>query len=136
MRLSFPFLPGYNRFSKRCHLISSQHCQQQLLRGATLWLPSTCKLLRLFLYKHLSFSRIFISLFIPWNWVSNFVLKKKEHCELLYSQESVICVPVPLYHCFGMIMGCLQMVTHSASIIWPSPVFNPAYVLKAVEAYK
>uniref|UniRef100_A0A0B7B2P5 Medium-chain acyl-CoA ligase ACSF2, mitochondrial n=1 Tax=Arion vulgaris TaxID=1028688 RepID=A0A0B7B2P5_9EUPU len=53
-----------------------------------------------------------------------------------HQHESVICAPVPLYHCFGMVMASLQMITHSATLVWPSPTFDPVYVLKAVEAHK
>ncbi len=44
-----------------------------------------------------------------------------------------ICAPVPLYHCFGMVMGCLAAVTHGAAIILPAPIFEPDATLAAVE---
>ncbi|HWF77156.1 MAG TPA: AMP-binding protein [Caulobacteraceae bacterium] len=44
-----------------------------------------------------------------------------------------ICAPVPLYHCFGMVMGCLAAVTHGAAIVFPAPIFDPDATLAAVE---
>jgi fatty-acyl-CoA synthase len=43
-----------------------------------------------------------------------------------------LCVPVPLYHCFGMVMGNLGCTTHGATIVYPSEAFEPAAVLEAV----
>ena len=43
-----------------------------------------------------------------------------------------ICVPVPLYHCFGMVMGNLAALTHGASVIYPSDSFDPELTLRAV----
>jgi fatty-acyl-CoA synthase len=45
-----------------------------------------------------------------------------------------ICIPVPLYHCFGMVMGNLASITHGAAMIYPSEGFDPEAVLRAVEA--
>jgi fatty-acyl-CoA synthase len=45
-----------------------------------------------------------------------------------------LCVPVPLYHCFGMVMSNLTCVVHGATIVYPSPGFEPLAVLKAVES--
>ena len=45
-----------------------------------------------------------------------------------------LCVPVPLYHCFGMVMSNLACVVHGATIVYPSPGFDPLAVLKAVQA--
>ena len=42
-----------------------------------------------------------------------------------------LCIPVPLYHCFGMVMGNLGCLTHGATIVYPSESFDPAAVLKA-----
>ncbi|MHA4835720.1 AMP-binding protein [Sphingopyxis sp. MSC1_008] len=49
-------------------------------------------------------------------------------------QGDRICIPVPLYHCFGMVMGNLASVTHGAAMIYPSEGFDPEAVLRAVEA--
>ena len=43
-----------------------------------------------------------------------------------------ICIPVPLYHCFGMVMGNLGALTHGAAMVYPSEAFDPLAVLKAV----
>jgi fatty-acyl-CoA synthase len=43
-----------------------------------------------------------------------------------------ICVPVPLYHCFGMVMGNLAAITHGSALIYPGPTFEPEIVLHAV----
>jgi fatty-acyl-CoA synthase len=44
-----------------------------------------------------------------------------------------ICIPVPLYHCFGMVMGNLAAVTHGAAMVYPAPTFDPMATLDAVE---
>lgn len=41
-----------------------------------------------------------------------------------------LCIPVPLYHCFGMVMGNLGCLTHAATIVYASASFDPAAVLK------
>jgi fatty-acyl-CoA synthase len=43
-----------------------------------------------------------------------------------------MCIPVPLYHCFGMVMGNLGCLTHGATMIYPSESFDPLAVLKTV----
>ncbi len=45
-----------------------------------------------------------------------------------------LCVPVPLYHCFGMVMSNLACCVHGATIVYPSAGFEPLAVLEAVEA--
>ena len=45
-----------------------------------------------------------------------------------------ICIPVPLYHCFGMVMGNLACVTHGCAMVYPSEAFDPAAVLQAVQS--
>jgi fatty-acyl-CoA synthase len=45
-----------------------------------------------------------------------------------------LCIPVPLYHCFGMVLGNLACLTHSATMVYPSEAFDPLAVLEAVEA--
>lgn len=44
-----------------------------------------------------------------------------------------LCVPVPLYHCFGMVMSNLACVIHGATIVYPSAGFDPLAVLKAIQ---
>lgn len=45
-----------------------------------------------------------------------------------------ICIPVPLYHCFGMVMGNLASLTHGAAMVYPAPGFEPEAALRAVAA--
>jgi fatty-acyl-CoA synthase len=45
-----------------------------------------------------------------------------------------ICAPVPLYHCFGMVMANLAALTHGSAVIYPSEGFDPKATLEAVEA--
>ncbi len=47
-----------------------------------------------------------------------------------------LCIPVPLYHCFGMVMGNLGCLTHGATMVYPSPAFEPGAVLDAIEKEK
>jgi fatty-acyl-CoA synthase len=53
---------------------------------------------------------------------------------LKYSEKDRICVPVPLYHCFGQVMASLAAITHGACLIFPSEAFEPEAVLAAVQA--
>jgi fatty-acyl-CoA synthase len=55
---------------------------------------------------------------------------------MAFSHEDSLCIPVPLYHCFGMVMGVLGCVTHGAAMIFPSEAFEPGAVLEAVAAEK
>ncbi|MEO5794483.1 MAG: AMP-binding protein [Rhodoferax sp.] len=47
-----------------------------------------------------------------------------------------LCIPVPLYHCFGMVLGNLACLTHGATIVYPNDGFDPLTVLEAVQAEK
>jgi fatty-acyl-CoA synthase len=47
-----------------------------------------------------------------------------------------LCVPVPLYHCFGMVLGNLACLTHGATIVYPNDNFDPLSVLQAVQDEK
>ncbi|MFB6889871.1 AMP-binding protein [Kitasatospora sp. NPDC056327] len=51
-----------------------------------------------------------------------------------YTEADRICVPVPFYHCFGMVMGCLAALSHGACVVIPAPSFEPAATLRAVAA--
>lgn len=53
-----------------------------------------------------------------------------------FAETDILCIPVPLYHCFGMVMGVLGCVTHGAAIVLPGEAFDPADVLNSVEAEK
>lgn len=47
-----------------------------------------------------------------------------------------VCAPVPLYHCFGMVMANLACLTHAACVVYPSETFDPLAVLQTVENEK
>jgi fatty-acyl-CoA synthase len=49
-----------------------------------------------------------------------------------YSEEDRVCIPVPFYHCFGMVMGNLGAVTHGACMVVPQASFEPEATLAAV----
>jgi fatty-acyl-CoA synthase len=51
-----------------------------------------------------------------------------------YTEADRVCLPVPFYHCFGMVMGNLGASTHGACVVIPAPSFEPAATLAAVEA--
>ena len=50
-----------------------------------------------------------------------------------YTEHDRVCMPVPFYHCFGMVLGNLACTTHGACIVVPAPSFEPAATLAAVE---
>ncbi|MGC4912590.1 AMP-binding protein [Streptomyces albogriseolus] len=52
---------------------------------------------------------------------------------IAYSEQDRVCVPVPFYHCFGMVMGNLAATSHGACIVIPAPSFDPAATLRAVQ---
>ena len=47
------------------------------------------------------------------------------------TERDRVCIPVPFYHCFGMVLGNLAAVTHGACIVIPAPGFDPAATLRA-----
>src|SRR6201996_1586061 len=51
-----------------------------------------------------------------------------------YTEADRICIPVPFYHCFGMVMGNLSATSHGACMVIPAPVFDPVATLQAVQA--
>jgi fatty-acyl-CoA synthase len=51
-----------------------------------------------------------------------------------YTEADRICIPVPFYHCFGMVMGNLAATSHGACMVIPAPAFDPAATLAAVQA--
>jgi fatty-acyl-CoA synthase len=51
-----------------------------------------------------------------------------------YTEQDRVCIPVPFYHCFGMVLGNLACTTHGAAIIIPAAGFDPAATLRAVAA--
>jgi fatty-acyl-CoA synthase len=52
---------------------------------------------------------------------------------MLLTQADRLCVPVPLYHCFGMVMGNLACITHGAAAVFPGSVFEPGATLEALQ---
>jgi fatty-acyl-CoA synthase len=50
------------------------------------------------------------------------------------TERDRICIPVPLYHCFGMVMGNLAAITHGAAMIYPAESFDAKRTLEAVQA--
>ncbi len=51
-----------------------------------------------------------------------------------YTEVDRICIPVPFYHCFGMVMGNLAATSHGACMVIPAPTFDPVATLQAVQA--
>jgi fatty-acyl-CoA synthase len=69
------------------------------------------------------------------------------HCNILnnghftgeamhFTERDRLCIPVPFYHCFGMVMGNLNCVTHGATMVIPNDGFDPERTLSAVAAEK
>lgn len=53
-----------------------------------------------------------------------------------YTADDRIAIPVPFYHCFGMVMGNLAATSHGAAMVIPAPAFDPAATLRAVEQHR
>ena len=51
-----------------------------------------------------------------------------------YTEADRICIPVPFYHCFGMVMGNLAATSHGACMVIPAPAFEPVATLRTVQA--
>lgn len=50
-----------------------------------------------------------------------------------YTEQDRVCIPVPFYHCFGMVMGNLACTTHGAAMVIPAAGFDPAATLQAAQ---
>ncbi|HEX6025692.1 MAG TPA: AMP-binding protein [Solirubrobacter sp.] len=50
-----------------------------------------------------------------------------------YTEQDRICIPVPYYHCFGMVMGNLAATSHGACMVIPAPAFDPVATLKTIQ---
>ncbi|MBV8711926.1 MAG: AMP-binding protein [Solirubrobacterales bacterium] len=48
-----------------------------------------------------------------------------------YTERDRVCIPVPLYHCFGMVLGNLAATSHGACMVYPAEVFDPLATLEA-----
>lgn len=53
-----------------------------------------------------------------------------------YTEQDKVCIPVPLYHCFGMVIGNLACISHGAAMVLPGEGFDPLETLKAVASEK
>jgi fatty-acyl-CoA synthase len=53
---------------------------------------------------------------------------------LRYTEEDRVCIPVPFYHCFGMVLGNLACTTHGATVVIPAEAFDPLASMEAVQA--
>ncbi|WIV60446.1 AMP-binding protein [Amycolatopsis nalaikhensis] len=51
-----------------------------------------------------------------------------------YTEYDKVCIPVPFYHCFGMVMGNLACTSHGSCMVIPAPAFDPRATLEAVSA--
>jgi fatty-acyl-CoA synthase len=51
-----------------------------------------------------------------------------------FTEQDRLCIPVPFYHCFGMVLGNLACVTHGATMVIPAPGFDPRLTLETVAA--
>ncbi len=47
-----------------------------------------------------------------------------------YTEKDRVCIPVPLYHCFGMVLGNLAITTHGAAMVFPGESFDPLQAMK------
>ncbi|RJE23324.1 long-chain-fatty-acid-CoA ligase [Aspergillus sclerotialis] len=55
---------------------------------------------------------------------------------MAFSHRDVLCCPPPLFHCFGLVLGMLAVITHGAKIVFPSETFDPRAVLHAISDEK
>ena len=53
-----------------------------------------------------------------------------------FTDADRVCIPVPLYHCFGMVLGNMACITHGAAMVYPGEGFDPLATLQAVEGEK
>ncbi|HEV2235186.1 MAG TPA: AMP-binding protein [Ktedonobacterales bacterium] len=51
-----------------------------------------------------------------------------------FTERDRVCLPVPMYHCFGCVMGNLGAMTHGATMVYPAEAFEPGAVLETVQA--
>ncbi|KAF4547830.1 AMP-binding enzyme-like protein 19 [Elsinoe fawcettii] len=53
-----------------------------------------------------------------------------------FTSKDILCCPPPLFHCFGLVLGLLAVMTHGAKIVYPSESFDPHAVLRAISDEK
>ncbi|HYZ22441.1 MAG TPA: AMP-binding protein [Rhodopila sp.] len=53
-----------------------------------------------------------------------------------YTEQDKVCIPVPMYHCFGMVIGALACLTHGSAIVFPGEGFDPLATLQTVAEYR
>ncbi|MFW6218783.1 MAG: AMP-binding protein [Bacteroidota bacterium] len=53
-----------------------------------------------------------------------------------YSENDRVCIPVPFYHCFGMVLGNLACTTHGSCMVIPGETFDPVLVMQTVQDEK
>jgi fatty-acyl-CoA synthase len=53
---------------------------------------------------------------------------------LRYTERDRVCIPVPLYHCFGMVLGNMAITSHGATMVFPGESFEPLSVMETVQA--
>ncbi|NLV25804.1 MAG: AMP-binding protein [Methanomicrobiales archaeon] len=51
-----------------------------------------------------------------------------------FTEKDRLCIPVPFYHCFGMVLSNMACVSHGSTMVIPGPAFDPEDVLKTIEA--
>lgn len=66
------------------------------------------------------------------------IVNNGHHCgeTLAYTPDDRVCIPVPLYHCFGMVLGNLACITHGSCIVLPGASFDPVETMDTVESEK
>ncbi len=55
---------------------------------------------------------------------------------MFYSEKDRVCIPVPFYHCFGMVLANLACITHGSCMVVPGEIFEPESVMQAVQDEK
>jgi fatty-acyl-CoA synthase len=55
---------------------------------------------------------------------------------LNYTDQDSVCIPVPMYHCFGMVIGVMACLTHGSAIVFPGEGFDPLATLQSVAEYR
>ena len=51
-----------------------------------------------------------------------------------FTEKDRLCIPVPFYHCFGMVLSNMACASNGATMVIPAPAFDPEEVLKTIEA--